>query len=160
MIGDAIPVTVFHHCIIPTAFSAVKLVNRLAVKLALVFFVASCSGDVREPVCPPFCENGTWLLQDFVVSRFFCGIPRYGSQFDSLLISGMDTWEVKRDTFYLATADEGQALKYVHRIDHDTLLLVSRKDSVRFVVKQMSADTIRLELRGVFHTDLVLVRQK
>jgi hypothetical protein len=135
--------------------------NRFVLKCLLVFFLASCSDSPKRPaVCAPFCDDGAWLVGDFVVTRFFCGVPSNDNQFDRLLINGLYTWTVQGDTLILTTEDAKQSVTYVYRKDHDTLLLASRIDSARFVVKEMSVDTIQLELQGLLYADISLVRQK
>ena len=135
--------------------------NRFVVKWMLVFSLVSCSEKPKPPpVCAPFCDDGVWAVEDYVVTRFFCGVPRDDNQFDSLLINGLQTWAVQGDTLILTTGDAQQSVKYVHRKDRDTLLLASRIDSAHFVVKQMSDGKIQLELWGLLYADISLVRQK
>jgi hypothetical protein len=135
--------------------------NRFVLKCLLVFSLVSCSEGLKRPAgCAPFCNDGTWLVGDFIVTRFFCGVPYNDNQFDRLLINGLYTRTVQGDTLILTTEDAQQSVKYVHRKDYDTLLLASSIDSARFVVKEVSVDTIQLELQGLLYADISLVRQK
>jgi hypothetical protein len=139
--------------------------NRFAVKWLLIFSFVSCSESLKESskppaVCAPFCDDGVWIAEDYVITRFFCGVPRDDNQFDRLLINGLRTWAVRGDTLMLTTEDARQSVNYGYRQDHDTLLLASRIDSAQFVIKHVSADKIQLELWGLLYADISLARQK
>lgn len=135
--------------------------NRFVIKWLLIFSFVSCSESLKPPAgCTPFCDDGIWVVEEYVVTRFFCGIPRDDNQFDRLLINGLQTWIVQGDTLILTTEDAQQSVNYVHRQDHDTLLLASSIDSALFIVKHMSVDKIQLELRGLLCADISLARQK
>jgi hypothetical protein len=128
--------------------------------LWMIIFLASCSGNVKKPeACAPFCEDGIWLVKDFVMLTTWCGFPRYASQVDSLLINGLYAWEVKGDTVMMTTV-YGPPVKYGYHKSNDTLRLASAKDSVEFVIRRMPSDTVLLELLDIPHADLVLKRQK